>query len=177
MEYKIRQHIIDSLSLLDKFIISNADCRVVFTYFVSMKNLGNLKVLFAVTIFVSFSFSEDKKAKGIQFFNGSFSAALTEAKKTEKPLFIDVYANWCGPCKQLKRSTFKDHEVGNYFNKNFVCVGIDGETDEGRGVRDFYNIHSYPTLLITDANGKLLTRAEGFMKPYILINFGKRIVP
>jgi len=147
--------------------------------FVDMNTLRKLSkaiCLVAILSCVAFS-SEERDAKGIQFFKGNFKEALEESRKSGKPIFIDVYADWCGPCKQLKRSTFKDASVGDYFNKNFICIGIDGETDEGKGIRKFYDINSYPTLLITNSNGKLLTRAEGFMKPYILINFGRRIVP
>jgi len=115
--------------------------------------------------------------KGIRFFKGTFQEALAASQETNKPIFIDVYASWCSPCKQLKRQTFSDAAVGAYFNSNFICLSIDGETEEGSRLRSLYAVRSYPTLLITDGNAKLLTRSAGFMKPYILINFGKRIVP
>ena len=119
---------------------------------------------------------DDGKAKGIDFFKGSWEKALQKAKHEDKYLFIDFYATWCGPCKQLKK-TFKDKEVGAYFNKNFINISIDGETKEGRELMHSYQITSYPTLLIVDANGNIKTKSTGFMKPYILINFGRRIVP
>ena len=114
---------------------------------------------------------------GIDFFKGSFNEALQAARQSGKPLLVDVYADWCGPCKKLKRETFRDREAAAYFNKNFVCYSLDGETPDGIAVRQLYTIRSYPTLLILDGNGKLLTKTEGFMKPYILMNFGRRIVP
>lgn len=141
----------------------------------------------AITIFLvlitAFQFSSFtpatevlKSRKGIEFFKGTWSEALLKATQENKYIFVDVYATWCGPCKQLKK-TFKDEEVGNYYNKNFVNVSIDGETPEGRKFLYQYKIDSYPTLLIVDSNGKVKTKSIGFLKPYILINFGRRIVP
>ncbi len=118
----------------------------------------------------------DGTAKGIDFFKGSYNEALLKAKEENKHLFIDFYAAWCGPCKQLKKS-FKDKEVGAYYNKNFINVSIDGETKEGKELMYRYQIQGYPTLLIVDFNGKVKTKSIGFLKPYILINFGRRIVP
>jgi thiol:disulfide interchange protein len=131
------------------------------------------------SLFLSFTVptKEVKAAKGIDFFKGTFQEALALAEKEQKHVFVDVYATWCGPCKQLKRTTFKDKEVGEYFNKNFINIAIDGETEEGDKILSRYNIRSYPTLLILDAKGRVLTRQTGFMKPYILINFGRRVVP
>lgn len=114
--------------------------------------------------------------KGIDFFDGSFSQALALSKQTGKPIFIDFYATWCGPCKQLKKS-FRDAEVGNYYNKNFVALSINGEKGEGPALMRRYGVNSYPTLLIIDGNGKPLARGSGYMKPYILVNFGRRVVP
>ncbi|MGK4568218.1 thioredoxin family protein [Flavobacterium sp. 3HN19-14] len=136
-----------------------------------------LFVIIIAGICCSFSAAKIPSGSGITFFKGTYSQALAASAKTKKPLFVDVYATWCGPCKQLKRESFKDKAVGEYFNKNFVCFSIDGETEEGRILRKVYNIDSYPTLLITDATGKQLARTEGFMKPYILINFRRRVVP
>lgn len=116
-------------------------------------------------------------ADGIQFFKGTFADALEKAQAENKPIFLDIYATWCGPCKMLKKRTFSDKEVGEYFNANFVNIAIDGETKEGRELAYNFKIQGYPTLLILDKNGKQLTKQVGFVEPHILVNFGKRIVP
>lgn len=115
-------------------------------------------------------------AGGIQFFDGTFQEALEKAQTENKPIFLDIYATWCGPCKKLKRKTFSDKAVGDYYNKNFINIAIDGETPEGRELANKYNVQSYPTLLILDKNEKKLTKQVGFVEPHILVNFGKRIV-
>lgn len=136
-------------------------------------------VFFVGSLYFSFTIptKDETVAKGIDFFKGTFQEALALAEKEQKYVFVEVYATWCGPCKQLKRTTFKDKEVGAYFNKNFINIAIDGETEEGDKILSRYQIRSYPTLLILDAKGRVLTRQTGFMKPYILINFGRRVVP
>ena len=147
--------------------------------FTNMKNSIRLFIMLLSFIpLTSFKakMNESRQGKGIDFFKGSYNEALLKAKEENKYLFIDFYATWCGPCKQLKK-TFKDKEVGAYFNKNFVSISIDGETKEGRQLMYNYGINSYPTLLIVDSNGNIKTKSTGFLKPYILINFGRRIVP
>lgn len=139
--------------------------------------------LFALVVFGIYSFRSPKvdfkvdTVDGIQFFKGTFHEALDKAKTENKPIFLDIYATWCGPCKKLKKTTFTDEEVGKYFNKNFINIAIDGETPEGKVLINKYHIRSYPSLLILDNKGEVKTRISGFQKPYILINFGKRIVP
>ena len=135
-------------------------------------------VLSIVVFLVSFSPNEKKPfKKGIDFFKGTYTEALAKAKLENKAVFLDVYASWCAPCKKLKKTTFKDVEVGEYFNKNFICITINGETDEGNAILNKYNVRSYPTLIIADYEGNMRTKTTGFVKPRILINFGKRIVP
>jgi len=141
-----------------------------------------ISIMAIFIVYGSYSFRkpdmiENPSTKGIQFFEGTFKQALLEAKKLKKPIFLDVYATWCGPCKQLKKTTFKDEAVGNYYNANFINITIDGESAEGQELIQKYNIKAYPTLLILDNNGQIKTRTVGFQEPYILINFGKRIVP
>lgn len=48
--------------------------------------------------------NEHSSETGIQFFNGTWEEALALAEKESKPIFLDVYAVWCGPCKALKRN-------------------------------------------------------------------------
>ena len=142
-----------------------------------MKKSKILLVLILVFVFSSFSHTSYKKGKGITFFKGSWNEALIKAKKENKFIFLDVYASWCPPCKKLKRTSFKDPEVGNYYNKNFINVTIDGESGEGIELARKYGVKTYPTLFIVDYNGQKRAKSTGFKKPYVLINFGKRIVP
>ncbi len=128
-------------------------------------------------LFLFSSFAEVPYKKGIRFYKGSFEDALAQAQKENKAVFIDFYATWCGPCKALKRTTFKDSKVADYYNEHFINVSIDAESKEGVHIARYYKVASYPTLVITDYNGRKLTSTTGFKKPYILINFGRRVVP
>ena len=140
------------------------------------KNIVAIVLLLVVFTALSMA-SNGFKKDGIVFFKGSFADALQQSKLQKKPVFLHVYATWCGPCKKLKRTSYKDAAVGAYYNKNFINVMVDGETEEGRALVYHYQVSSYPTLLIVDSNGRRLATAEGFMEPYILINFGRRVVP
>lgn len=134
-------------------------------------------LILASLLYLFSSFTEAPFKKGIHFYKGSFEDALVKAQQENKPVFIDFYASWCGPCKALKRTTFKDAKVADYYNEHFINVSIDAESKQGINIARYYKIASYPTLIITDHNGRKLTSTTGFKKPYILINFGRRIVP
>lgn len=100
-------------------------------------------------------------AQGIDFFQGSFNEALEESKKTGKPIFMDAYAKWCGPCKRMAATTFKDESVGEYFNKNFINLKIDWEESEGISLRGKYNVSAFPTLFFIGGDGEVIQKVVG----------------
>jgi len=53
--------------------------------------------------------------------------ALALQKSTPKPIFMDVYTDWCGPCKMLDKNTFQTKEVSAFINKNYYAVKFNGE--------------------------------------------------
>lgn len=110
---------------------------------------------------------------GIKFVAENWAAAKAEAKKQNKLIFLDAYTTWCGPCKMLKRNTFPDKAAGDFFNKNFINVALDMEKGDGLAVAALYNVNAYPTLIITDADGNLVTYAKGYIDAKQLIEFGK----
>lgn len=109
---------------------------------------------------------------GIQFIESNWNKALLEAKKQNKLIFLDAYASWCGPCKLLKRNTFPNKAAGDFFNKNFINVAIDMEKGDGPALAGKFSVRAYPTLIIADANGNMITYTEGFINPTELISFG-----
>ena len=110
---------------------------------------------------------------GINFFKGSYKDALIEAKKENKLVFIDAYASWCGPCKMLRQNTFTDKEVSDYFNAHFINLSVDIEKGEGVALATKYKVTHYPTLIITDNDGKRITFTVGYIQPEDLLGFGK----
>lgn len=101
---------------------------------------------------------------GIDFQHISLADAMALAKKQRKIIFIDVYTSWCGPCKNMAATTFKDEKVGERFNKKFINLKLDAEKDaDGMRVAKDYRVTGYPTYLFIDANGKLQKRLMGYM--------------
>ncbi|MBS1666968.1 MAG: thioredoxin family protein [Bacteroidetes bacterium] len=119
-------------------------------------------------------YNPEGKRQGIQFIVGDWNKALAEAKKQNKPIFMDAYTSWCVYCKQLKRETFPNQETGEFFNQHFINVAIDMEKGDGPALSNKYAVESYPTLIILDSNGNVISKdTRGFINPSELLAFGK----
>ena len=112
--------------------------------------------------------------KGIRFEQGSFEEALQQAKQTKKMVFVDAYAEWCGPCKIMDRKIFPNERSGDFYNENFVNIRIDMEKGEGRELRKKYKVLAFPTLLYLEADGTLKHKTVGYLAIDGLIEQGER---
>lgn len=63
--------------------------------------------------------------EGIKFEDITFNEALKKAKEQGKLIFMDCYTTWCGPCKMMSNQVFKQKQVGDFFNQNFVNLKVD----------------------------------------------------
>ena len=129
--------------------------------------------------------------KGIQWL--SVEEAQAKAKKVPKPLFIDVYTAWCGPCKMLDRNTFSDPKLAEYVNKHFYPVKFNAESGDpvtwngqvlenpdfnpamtsGRNgthhltyaIANVNGRIAYPTIVYVDSDLNVLAPVQGYMTP------------
>ena len=62
---------------------------------------------------------------GVYFYELSYEDALKMAKQQGRKLFIDCYTTWCGPCKYMSETVFKQENVGDFLNQNFICLKYD----------------------------------------------------
>jgi thiol:disulfide interchange protein len=85
---------------------------------------------------------------------------LARAQETGKPIMVDFYADWCGPCKMLDAQTYSDDRVAAA-STNWVMVRID--VDKNQGLARFYNVQSIPTIVALDPQGKEVRREIGFI--------------
>lgn len=113
--------------------------------------------------FIAYGQEALKKAKGIEFVSGSWDEVLEKARQENKLIFMDCYTSWCGPCKQMARTTFVDPEVAAMFNEKFINVKVDMEKGEGKTLKDRYHVTAYPTLNFINGNGEIVHCVVGGM--------------
>lgn len=56
--------------------------------------------------------------------------ALEKCETSPRPIFIDVYADWCAPCKQLAATTLKEKQVVDYLNYRYYPVRFNAESPD-----------------------------------------------
>ncbi len=85
----------------------------------------------------------------------SVSEGLTLAKEGGKPVLIDFYADWCGPCQQMDKDTFPDKRVIEELAR-FVAIKADltRRTSSGQEDAKEYNVQAIPTYVFIDTTGK-----------------------
>ena len=119
----------------------------------------------------------------------TFEEALAAQKKNPKKIMMDVYTNWCGPCKMLDKNTFHNKDVVAFVNKNFYAVKFNAEgndvitykgqtfsnpnyKEEMKNRRNsvhelsrFFQVSAYPTIVYLDEKGELIAPIKGYQKP------------
>jgi hypothetical protein len=100
-------------------------------------------------------------AEGVVWLN-DYGVARREAHDKNLPLVIDFSTQNCHWCRQLEATTFRDPAVVKLLSDHFVALRLDGEKDAR--IAQSLGINAYPTLVFADANGKILSKQDGYVK-------------
>jgi thioredoxin 1 len=126
--------------------------------------VSSVLILFAVTSFQKTTQKQQDQTSNSEIniqWNTDLNAALGLAQKSNKLVFADFYADWCGYCKQLDEDTFVNQNVKQKFAQSYVLVKIN--VDQNPELASKYQVYSLPTLIIMDSNGNVIKRQEGFV--------------
>lgn len=115
--------------------------------------------------------------------------AIKLQAKSPKKIMMDVYTNWCGPCKMLDKNTFHNPDVVDYVNKNFYAVKFNAEGNDvinfkgntfsnsgydpalanrrnsAHEFTSFLKVRAYPTIVFFDENLDVIAPVRGYQKP------------
>jgi thioredoxin 1 len=106
--------------------------------------------------------SDFSSAPKVRFHEGSYDDFLRLAKKTKKPILIDFWASWCGPCRKMDAETFSNPEFASYLNDQYMVYKVNIDTFDGMEIADRFAVDAYPTLVLLDSKGKMINRYKGF---------------
>ncbi len=119
----------------------------------------------------------------------TLNQAMELQKKDPKKIMMDVYTNWCGPCKMLDKNTFQNTDVVKYVNDNYYAVKFNGEGNEevtlkgntftnpnynpananrrnaAHQLAGYLQISAYPTIVFFDEKGEVIAPIRGYQTP------------
>jgi thioredoxin 1 len=90
---------------------------------------------------------------------GSFE---TQVLKAEKPVLVDFWAPWCGPCRLVSPVV---ESLGEKHGEKIAVAKVN--TDENQQLAMRYSIFSIPTLIVFH-NGREAARLVGYMPEQVM---------
>ncbi|RMG59062.1 MAG: hypothetical protein D6722_22790 [Bacteroidetes bacterium] len=102
----------------------------------------------------------------------AWSQTLSEARLEGKLCVVRFYTDYCYPCEAWESRLQQDHKLFELLEAAYVLYEIDPwhTFNGGRELAERYHITTYPTLLITDADGQELARYSALEGPSTLRN-------
>lgn len=92
------------------------------------------------------------------------ASVLQQALAANKPVVIDFSADWCVPCREMVRTTFRDPAVIKAAS-HFVRLQADITDSNNRNTKLAlrYEIKGVPTTVFIDKHGRILKREVGYL--------------
>ena len=93
-----------------------------------------------------------------------YEAALLKAKEQDKKSFIYFYTEWCSYCKKVEDVLFKDTDVVEYLNENFVSTSVNVKGGASKSIAKDYGVSGFPTFWFLEEDNSKLNSLPGYIE-------------
>jgi thioredoxin-related protein len=101
-----------------------------------------------------------------------YDDGLAKAKKEKKHVLINFFTKWCGWCRKMDQSTYKDKEIRKVLNESYVAVKVDAQSNNKvtsgdkkiteKDVAGEFRARSYPTTWFLKHSGDKIAPYYGY---------------
>lgn len=97
---------------------------------------------------------EEKKHEAPPVFSAlDYAAALQKAKAEKRLLILDAMTSWCGPCKQMDKTTWVDADLVAWIKEHAVAIQLD--MDLHTAVKTSLDITAFPTIVVFKGDAEI----------------------
>lgn len=90
----------------------------------------------------------------------NYDEAMAEAKRTNRPILLDFYTDWCHYCHMLDEEVYTT-EIFKNKARSFVLLKINPEKDPGKTYG--FEVEGFPTILFLNTSGQKIHEVVGYM--------------
>ncbi|MBO9573744.1 MAG: DUF255 domain-containing protein, partial [Chitinophagaceae bacterium] len=114
-------------------------------------------------------------SSGIRWTTGlNWEQVKQKAKQENKYIFLDIFATWCGPCKEMDKRVYVNDSVGDFFNNQFLSVKVqtDQTPNDNEQVKNWYadaqviskeyRVLGLPTYVFLSPSGNIVHKTTGY---------------
>ena len=107
---------------------------------------------------------------------------INKSTEENKKIIVDLYTQWCGWCKKMDKTTFRDSLIIDYINENYIAIKFDAEHRgdiefQGNiykftkgGLRGYHSLAAkmthgklrYPTIVFLNEEAQVIQALPGF---------------
>ena len=103
----------------------------------------------------------------------TYEEGMVLSKIEKKTVFLHFYADWCGFCRKMANTTFKDSSLVNFLNDNFMPIMVN--TDREPQTAGNYGVSGLPTTVFLTERGEPIVTVPVYIATDPLMSMLKEI--
>lgn len=108
-------------------------------------------------------------------WTNNLESAQKLAFNSDKNIMVFFTAEWCSPCRIMKRQVFADNEVKHVIDAKVIPIEIDIDDPNAEALVKQYNIAATPTTIFINPQGKVIDYAVGKVEKITFIKMLEKL--